>query len=207
MIWSVHCWLWSSSVNLAANSHRALTNLFALMALCEENPSIIGIFPMDSHQKEPATLAFDAFVDVRLNIEQMVVLSVIWDAMLLIWRHYNGCFYPSRCLPGIEVWLELNCDFPLRPIRPWRHNPRDRVSNHQPHDCILNRLFGRRSKKISKLRWPVNSLHKGPVTRKSFPFDDVIMLTATRWEISGFVWGMLSTVRRIIFPLTFHGIL
>ena len=25
-------------------------------------------------------------------------------------------------------------------------------------------------------RWPVNSLHKGPVTRKLFPFDDVIML-------------------------------
>ena len=25
-------------------------------------------------------------------------------------------------------------------------------------------------------RWPMNSLHKGPVTRKMFPFDDVIML-------------------------------
>ena len=26
-------------------------------------------------------------------------------------------------------------------------------------------------------RWPVNSPHKGPVTRKMFPFDDVIMNT------------------------------
>ena len=34
----------------------------------------------------------------------------------------------------------------------WRHNGRDGVSNHQPHDCLLNRLFGRRSKKTSKLR-------------------------------------------------------
>ena len=25
-------------------------------------------------------------------------------------------------------------------------------------------------------RWPVNSLHKGPETRKMFPFDDVIMI-------------------------------
>ena len=24
-------------------------------------------------------------------------------------------------------------------------------------------------------RWPVNSPHKGPVTRKMFPFDDVLM--------------------------------
>ena len=27
----------------------------------------------------------------------------------------------------------------------WRHNERDSVSNDQPHDCLLNRLFRRRS--------------------------------------------------------------
>ena len=67
----------------------------------------------------------------------------------------------------------------------WRQNGRDSVSNHQPHDCLFNRLFRRRSKKTSKLRvtglcvgnspGPVNSPHKGPVARKMFPFDDVIM--------------------------------
>ena len=36
----------------------------------------------------------------------------------------------------------------------WRHDGRDSVSNHQPHDCLLNRLFRRRSKKTSKLRVP-----------------------------------------------------
>ena len=34
----------------------------------------------------------------------------------------------------------------------WRHNEHDSVSNYQPHDCLLNRFFGRRSKKTSKLR-------------------------------------------------------
>ena len=33
-----------------------------------------------------------------------------------------------------------------------RHNGRDSVSNHQPHDCLLNRLYRHRSKKTSKLR-------------------------------------------------------
>ena len=33
----------------------------------------------------------------------------------------------------------------------WRHNEREGVSNHQPHDCLLKRLFRRRSKKTSKL--------------------------------------------------------
>ena len=34
----------------------------------------------------------------------------------------------------------------------WHHNGRDDVSKHQLHDCLLSRLFRRRSKKISKLR-------------------------------------------------------
>ena len=34
----------------------------------------------------------------------------------------------------------------------WRHNEHVGVSNHQPRDCLLNRLFRRRSKKTSKLR-------------------------------------------------------
>ena len=33
----------------------------------------------------------------------------------------------------------------------WRHNGRNGISNHQPHDCLLNRLFRCRSKKTSKL--------------------------------------------------------
>ena len=34
----------------------------------------------------------------------------------------------------------------------WRHNDHAGVSNHQPHGCLLNRLFRRTSKKTSKLR-------------------------------------------------------
>ena len=70
----------------------------------------------------------------------------------------------------------------------WRHNGHDSVSNHQPHDCLLNRLYRRRSKKTSKLRvtglcvGPVSSPHKWPVTRKMFPFDDVIMSKLDRTE-------------------------
>ena len=80
----------------------------------------------------------------------------------------------------------------------WRHNGRDGVSNHQPHYCLLSRLFRLISKKTSKLRatglrawnssWPVNSPHKWPVTRKLFPFDDVIMAISPHPLICGCVW-------------------
>ena len=34
----------------------------------------------------------------------------------------------------------------------WRHNERDGASNHQPHDCLLDRLFRCKSKTTSRLR-------------------------------------------------------
>ena len=90
----------------------------------------------------------------------------------------------------------------------WRHNGHDSVSCHQPHHCLLNRLFRRRSKKISKLRvtglcagihqWPVNSPHTWPITRKMFPFDDVIMWwrKIISWDRLGHTVG--GTVHRYI---------
>ena len=39
----------------------------------------------------------------------------------------------------------------LQPLQ-WRYNGRDSFSNHQSHDCLLNRLSRRRSNKTSKLR-------------------------------------------------------
>ena len=57
-----------------------------------------------------------------------------------------------------------------------------RVSNHQPPDCLLNRLFRRRSKKTPKLHViglcagnSPGTSNKWPVTRKMAPFADVIM--------------------------------
>ena len=46
----------------------------------------------------------------------------------------------------------------------WRHNEHDGVSNHQPHLCLLNRLFRRRSKKTSKLRVTGLCVGNSPVT-------------------------------------------
>ena len=88
-------------------------------------------------------------------------------------------------------------------ILEWRHNGRDGVSNHQPHHCLLNRLFRRRSKKISKLRvtglCADNSLVNGefPVQMASnaenVSVDDVIMMIKIRiqWNfgLSFYSWS------------------
>ena len=72
----------------------------------------------------------------------------------------------------------------LPPTLPWRHNECNGVSNRRRLDCLPNRLLRHSSKKPPKLRVtglcegnsPANSPHKGPVTRKMFPFDDVMRL-------------------------------
>ena len=54
---------------------------------------------------------------------------------------------------GFSGWTCKRCGiYQHIVILQWRHNECDGVSNHQFHDCWLNRLFGRRSKKTSKLR-------------------------------------------------------
>ena len=49
----------------------------------------------------------------------------------------------------LQFWLETFFCNPLQ----WRHNGCDSVSNRRHFGCLLNRLFRRRSKKTSKLRF------------------------------------------------------
>ena len=52
-------------------------------------------------------------------------------------------------MPG-SIWFLTRVKAVYLPLR-WRHNDNAVVSNHQPHGCLLNRLFRRKSKKTSKL--------------------------------------------------------
>ena len=56
------------------------------------------------------------------------------------------CLHTHVCISSWHAYWSLQ-----NALR-WRHNELDGVSDHQPHDCLLNRLFGRRSKRTSKLR-------------------------------------------------------
>ena len=51
-------------------------------------------------------------------------------------------------------------------------------------------------------RWTVNSLHKGPVTRKLFPFDDVIMMWLYHQIM--FCMGQLCDSVMILYPFSHH---
>ena len=59
-----------------------------------------------------------------------------------------------RCVHGRPVlcFVEVISNLPgWSTSLPWRHNEHHGVSNHQPRDCLLNRLFRHKWKKTSKL--------------------------------------------------------
>ena len=84
----------------------------------------------------------------------------------------------------------------------WGHDERDGVSNHRRFGCLFNRLFRRKSKK-TKLRatglcegnLPVTGEFPSQrlVTRKMFPFDDVIMVSLKN-DRCCYVWGVLCFI-------------
>ena len=125
---------------------------------------------------------------------------------------YNRVFLEMTIFPSGEInersFSTLHTWTASSALR-WRHNDHAGVSNHQPHGCLLNRLFRRRWKKTLKLRvtglcagnspGPVNSPHKGPVTRNMFPFDDVI-IEALSYCLSNRQRGSGSEIVPIVTP-------
>ena len=92
----------------------------------------------------------------------------------------------------------------------WRHNGCDSVSNRQPHDSLLNRLFRHRSKKTPLAlvrgihRGPVNSPYKWSFTRKMFPFDDVIMFCLFLFSLYySTLLGQMAVISQVIFSGAF----
>ena len=124
--------------------------------------------------------------DVSVNERNMcpgMLYLQLYYAFKLTHRFISVCRHGSKCISSVKisfVYAKLNCLQCVYPLQ-WRHNERHGFSNHHQHDCLLNRWFIRRPKKTPKLRvtglCEGNSRHKSPVTRKMFPFDDVIMLS------------------------------
>ena len=118
-----------------------------------------------------------------------------WNTLIFIHQKTFEIFGKRQTFfSGIYVQTKLHASFsgallthlPLVPhTLQWRHNGRDSASNHQltiVYSTVYSGAYQRKHQSSASLafvrgihRWPVNYPHKGPVTRKLFPFDDVIM--------------------------------
>ena len=92
---------------------------------------------------------YSSFADFRPLCS---VLNVLMEFLSVIQFQHISALY--------ELYLMSQHHIPLL----WRNNDRDGVSNHQSHDCLLNRLFRRGSRKTSKLRVTSLCAANSPVT-------------------------------------------
>ena len=99
----------------------------------------------------------------QIYVGKRLLLRAIWYVFCSRW--YSSIWLPCKSMINLLWTISKTfwkCISPL-PFKwqrlvwvtntfRWRHNGLDGVSNHQPRDCLLNRLFRRRSKKTPKLR-------------------------------------------------------
>ena len=135
--------------------------------MCDE---ITHPFPNFTEVLERVSSFIPYFTDKWLPCDRVSLSTDTW------WCHVTET---------LSAWLDIWADgFPQKAPKcgaithlpyciiisshPWQccHNGSDAVSKYQPHDCLLNRLFKRRSKKTSKLRVTALCAGNSPVTGK-----------------------------------------
>ena len=118
--------------------------------MTSERWSFSSIFPWLNDDK-PQQCSWNVYINIWI-----LSTSFEWNALCRGWL----------CSDNAGVRYAVLCDVTIRTISSvvspefaltwyssqWRHNGHDDVANHQPHDCLLNRLVRRISKKTSKLR-------------------------------------------------------
>ena len=100
-----------------------------------------------------ALIVYEKPGEIEQTITYETVILVFVSTLkwiFILYRLINGWYNNNPC----------NSVYTCIPLQ-WSHNERDGVSNHQPA--------------IAQIKENENSAHKWPVTRKMFPFDDVIM--------------------------------
>ena len=141
----------------------------ALLAICAGNSPVSGEFPA----QRPVTRSFVVFFDLRLNKRLSKQSWGWWFETLAhpFWRH---CNVRSMMLMEMEKWSHYS-DVIMNPMASQIAS----VSIISSTVCLWHK-----SKKTSELcvtglcegNPPLTLPSHGPVTRKMFPFDNVIMI-------------------------------
>ena len=131
--------------------------------LCEENSPVTGEFPAQRASNVEEFLSYHYNDVVMTTIaSQITSLTVVYStvysdadqtkhqssaSLAFVWWIHRGPVNSPHKWPVTRKMFPFDDVIMSRIASPklWRHNGHDSVSNHQPHDCLLNRLFRRRS--------------------------------------------------------------
>ena len=144
----------------------------AQLAICAGNSPVPGEFPA----QRPVTQSFDVFFDLRLN-KRLSKQSWGWWFETLSrpsWRHRNIVYAQQQASFVADLlrgrhYSDVIMDAMASQITSLKivYSGADQIKHESSPSLAFVRGIH---------RWPVNSPHKVPVTRKMFLFDDVIMV-------------------------------
>ena len=133
----------------------------------------------------------------------------LWYNTTCYWYHMSSCH--GLTTSYVQQFLALQ----------WRHNGREAsqiTSLTIVYSTVYSGTDQRKHQNSASLafvrgiqRWPVNSPHKGPVTRKMLPFDDVIMgqrfprETLRDWSKMKYIHVAIITISPVFFFVFFFG--
>ena len=105
--------------------------------------------------ESPGILSFGFEFEFEFDISSWYDMQTCTDD-----SKYCCLVIPNTATRIKDLLVTCHIFIPLR----GRHNERDGVSNNQPQDCLLNRLYRHRSKEASKLRVTGLCAGNSPVT-------------------------------------------
>ena len=168
---------------------------------------VTGHFTGEFPAQRPVTRNIDVFFDLRLN---RMLRKQWWDWWLEtpshpLWRHWNEVVELPVMRRDIITLFKAPC--PGCCLLYERHYNDVIMSTIASQITSLTTVYStvysgidqRKHQSSASLafvrgihRGPVNSPHKGPVTRKMFPFDDVIM--ALHWSLRILRWELVNNI-------------
>ena len=122
----------------------------------------------------PAIACYKACSPAVITVAIILVVYLQVKLLYIIWK--SGTRWVNQRVPDLSVYVIHGrapgcqpyngcpgvCPITRYPLQ-WRHNERDGVSSHQPHDCLLNRLFKAQIKENIKAprHWPLRGEFTG----------------------------------------------
>ena len=135
------------------------------------------------------TLIFHFISKCKRPLNALLIMNTVYWCIVSKYKSSENLLLDAKYLFMFGIEYQLAISLKVHGHRKyalqWRHNESQGVSNHRCLECLLNHLFKRKSNKTLKLHVtglcegnsPVTGEFpaQGPVTRKIFLFDDVLI--------------------------------
>ena len=160
-----------STVYSGANQRKSKIRV---TGLCAENS------PVNSPHKWPVTRKMFPFDDVIMDKVQIAVRTEVMCKVLCVpWgRDMKETLQLKTCMQNAATYSVVSVPFDVIMSAMVYQITNLTIVYSTVYSGVHQRKHQSSSSLVFVLgihRWPVNSPHKGPVTRKMFPFDDVIL--------------------------------